>query len=200
MPETVNRSEIEELKNELQRFADTAAEKCPKVSDAAFDLITAINYEDEALVHSSYTSLLTSLAELANEWIAKELEISVAVQKGLTEGWKKYVDKKAFEIAMYDEIKDTIESIIDERSACMLKLRRLVNHLKEQEVENAQALEDGIRDLRRFREDFLKGWPSCKSPTPIDQSAITKAREGFAHGQKGLTKNDLIWGNTRVAK
>jgi hypothetical protein len=85
----------------------------------------------------------------------------------------------------------------------MLKARRFVNCLKEdfeQEVKNAQALEDGIRDLRRFREDLLKGWPSRKPPSALNQAAIADARTAIKRGEKGMSKDELVWGNSRSDK
>jgi len=198
MPETVsdtvNGNELDELKRDLQRLADSTAR--PELSDAVLAFITAINYDDEALMKSSLSSLLASLAEVVRDCIAGAITASEGTQAGLKEGWRKYIDKKAYDITAFEELKDTIESIIDERIARMLKLRKVVNYLAEEheyQVENTQALEDGIRDLRKFREDMLKGWPSRKPPSPIDRTVIAQAREAIARGEKGLRKSELIY-------
>src|SRR5205823_13984102 len=99
---------IDELLAELQRRADEFAGRCPQVSDAALGLITAINYDDEALVHSSFASLMAALAEVANDCIERELAASDGTQTGIREGWQKYIDKKAFELAAFEKLKDTI--------------------------------------------------------------------------------------------
>jgi len=197
MPDTANRSEIDELKSVLQRIADTIAANCPQVSDAALALIAAVNYDDQALVDSAHASLRSALAELASDCISRELSATEGMKSGLREGWQKYIDKKAYEIAVFEEIKDTVESIIDERIARMLKVRTLVNCLKdlEQEVKNAQALEDGIRDLRRFRENLWKGWPSRKPPSPVDRTALAEARAAFQRGERRMSKDELVWRN-----
>jgi len=202
MPETANKSEIDELKSELQQLADLVAAKCSNVGDAIVDLLAAVDYEDEALVDSTIVSLLAALANLTNKCIAKEVDTSKSVQAGLMNGWQKHIDKKAYEIAVFEVIKDTIESIIDERIASMLSLRKCVHLLNshQQDVENAQALEDGIRGLRRFRDDFLKGGPSRKPPAPIDHQAIAKARSEIAAGRKGMSKDQLVWGKTKVSE
>jgi hypothetical protein len=202
MKNTLNRNEIDELMTALQQLVDTAAAKCPQVSEAAIGLITAVNYDDETLVNSAHASLLAALAELASNCVAWELSATEGTKSGLRAGWQKYINKKAYELAVFDEIKDKIESIIDERIARMLNVRKFVDCLKnlEQEVKNAQALEDGIRDLRRFREELLKGWPSRKPSSPLNKAAIAEARAAMNRGEKGMSKDELAWGNRRSGK
>lgn len=202
MSDTVNRNEIDQLKSSLQHLAETAAAKCPQVSDAALALITAVNYDDQTLVDSAHASLMAALAEVASDCVARELNATEGTKSGLREGWQKFIDKRAFELAVFEEIKDTIESIIDERIFRMLKLRTFVNCLKdaEQKVKNAQALEEGIRELRRFREDLLKGWPSHKPPSKLNRAAIAEARAAIKHGEKGMSKDELVWSNRRSGK
>jgi hypothetical protein len=203
MHDAVSRNEIDELKRELQRTSDTVVkDSAPQVTDAVLALIAAVDYEDKALMDSSFASLMASLAELARDRIAKAISASEDTKAGLREGWKKFIDKKAFEITVIEEIKDKIETIIDERIEVLSKLRKWVKSLEkhEQQVENAPALEDGIRDLRRFREDILKGWPSRKPPSPIDRTAVDKAREAIARGEKGMSKEELVWGHKRSEK
>lgn len=200
--DTTRASEIEELKGELQRLADKFACKRQQVSDAALALIAALDYEDEALVESSSVSLLAGLAELANDCVAREISASEGTQAGLKEGWQKYIDKKAYDLAVFELIKDKIESIIDERIARMLKVRKFVQIVAKlgQHVEKSQALEEGIRDLRKFREDLLRGWPTRRPPSAIDHETISKAREAIRRGEKGMNKDQLIWGDKRSEK
>jgi hypothetical protein len=194
-PDTLKDNEFDELKGELQRLADKAAGTRPQVSDAALALIAALEYDDETLVKSSSASLAAGLAELANDCVARALSASDGTQAGLREGWRRYIDKKAYELAVLEDIKDKIESIIDEQIAGMLKLRRFVQGVEElsQHVKKSQALEEGIRELRKFREDLLRGWPSRRPPSPIDREAVSKAREAILRGEKGMSKDQLMW-------
>jgi hypothetical protein len=204
MPDTVSQNELDELKRDLQRVGDEVAQAAarPQLSDAVLALVAAMDYQDETLLYSSCASLLAAIAELARDFIARELKESESTKTGLKEGWQKYINKKAFEMAILEEIKDKIESIIDERIASMLKIRKIISMLQEQEqqVENAPALEGGIRDLRRFREEILKGWPSRKPPSAIDRAAVAKARDAIARGDKGMSKDELVWGDQRSEK
>ena len=74
---------------------------------------------------------------------------------------------------------------------------KLVGPLGEWEcrVENADDLERGIRDLRQFRHDLLRNWPSSNAlPSAIDKAAIAEARAAIASGTGGLKKDQLKWG------
>jgi hypothetical protein len=202
-PNTAMANDLEKMIGEWQRLADALADKCPQISDAALAFITAINYHDETLVDSSLASLRSALAEFANTCIARELKASSEMQAGVKDGWQKYVDdKKAFELAVFECVKDTIESIIDERVTAMMKARKLVRRLKDigQHVETSRSLEDGIRQLRTFREEFFRRWPSQRPPSPINRDAIAKARESFQNGHRGLSKDQMIWRDKRSEK
>ena len=189
MPDARATNDIEELKRGLQRLADTVAKVGvrPQIRDAALDLISAIEYADESLTKSCLNSLAAAAAELASNMIAKELNASTGVKKGFKEAWKEYIDGKAYEIEIFDAVRDKIETIIDERIAAMSTVRKLVESLEkvDHHVENAQAITDGIRDLRAFREEMLKGWPSRKRPSPIDKAAIAKVARRHRSRREG---------------
>ncbi len=195
-------SDLDALKSELQRVADKVAGMSPQVSDAALGLIAAVNYGDKTLLDSSFASLLAALPEVANNCITRELASSEGVQAGISDGWRRYIDKKAYELSVFEEIKDQLESMIDERIASMLKVRKFVRSLEGlgQQVEKSQALEDGIRQLRKFREDLLRGWPARRPASPIDRETVSKARDAIRRGEKGMSKDQLIWGGKRSEK
>ena len=125
-PGTAAANEMEAVLNQLRSVADAIAAKCPQVSDAALALITGTRYDDRTLVASSHVSLLSALADLANDLIARELEASSGLQAGLKEMWQKYIDNKAIELAAFENLKDAIESLIEERITSMQKGRKLV--------------------------------------------------------------------------
>lgn len=193
--DTVSRNDIDELKDVLQELADVA-NSSQAVSTAALELLTAVNYKDGVLVESAFESLLVALAAIANEYIAKELAASEGTKTGINEAWNQHIDRKAYDIAVFDEVKDRIESLIDNRVSNMQGLRQLVGKLKKlgKEVEKAQSLEDGIRSLRTFRENLLRKLPSRKPPSPINKDTVDKARDAIRRGEKGLTKHELVWG------
>ena len=201
-PDAAKGSEIDKLIADLEHLADVAVGMCPQASDAARTLIAALQYNDKVLVDSALTSLFPALADVVDECIPKEINLSAVTQESLGESWQKHINGKAYEFAVFEDIKDKIESIIDERITSMMNLRKLVNDLGKlgQTVEKAQALDEGIRQLRRFREDFLKRWPSPKQPLPIDRDAISKAREAIRGGAKGMTKDQMIWRGKRSEK
>ena len=63
-----------------------------------------------------------------------------------------------------------------------------------------QALEDGLRQLWKFREDLLRGWPARNPASPIDRETVSKARDAIRRGDKGMSKDQLIWGGKQSEK
>src|SRR5207245_590294 len=112
------------------------------------------------------------------------LEASAAFQEGLREGWRDGTDQQTFEGDILEEIKDKIEAIFEERMADLLKVRKFVNCVIDHghTVEKSAALDQGIGQLRQFREDFMKRFPSRRPPLPIDREGIARAREAFRNG------------------
>jgi beta-glucosidase-like glycosyl hydrolase len=195
--DTVN--DLDALKRELISQAKAAEQSgFPQASEAMLSLLTAADYSDDTLMASAFHSFLDAGTDFVCMCIKKELEQCEATKTGIRKGWRESVDKKAYEIEVFEELKDLIESLIDERVANLLRLRKLVKFYEEEgcSVENAHDLEAGIRDLRTFRENILKGWP-CRStpPSPINKEAIAKAREAIARGERGMRKDEMIWRN-----
>jgi len=192
--------ELEGMLRMLQRLAD--ATKNQQVIDKTRAFTAAISYNDQILVESTRASLLAAYADVANGFITEALGASEGTQKSLGEWWRLYLDKKVYGFTDLEEFKDRIVSIIDERLVGMLENRKLVLILEKagQQVEKSQTLEDGIRQLRKFREEYLRGWPSRSQPAPIDREAIAKAREAIRAGEKGLSKDQMIWMGQRSEK
>jgi hypothetical protein len=199
MPDTVNRNQAETMKRTLESIANSSSGVPPQVNSAILDVVTAANYADEALLVSSFNSLLSCLADVARYLIQRTITAVEETKTAIRKGWRESVDCLACED--FDDLKNAIESIIDERISTMSQLRdKMVKKLEERDykVENAQQLEDAIRDLRQFRQDILKEWPSPnKPPSSLNRQAIAEAREAIARGEKGLRKDELIWGQSK---
>jgi hypothetical protein len=191
MPDTVNRNQAETMKRTLESIANSSSGVPPQVNSAILDVVTAANYADEALLVSSFNSLLSCLADVARYLIQRTITAVEETKTAIRKGWRESVDCLACED--FDDLKNAIESIIDERISTMSQLRdKMVKKLEERDykVENAQQLEDAIRDLRQFRQDILKEWPSPnKPPSSLNRQAIAEAREAIARGEKGLRKD-----------
>ena len=200
MPEVESRRHLDALKMELKELAGSGTD--PKLTQPIEDMLTALHYADETLLEASFHSLLSGLTDVARDFVVKELKLVNATKEGIAKGWREHVDGHACE--EFDELKNVIESLIDDRIASMSRLRdKLVRPLNERGciVDNAPHLEEGIRDLRQFRHDLLRNWPSSsKLPTAIDRAAIAEARAAIASGAKGLRKDQLKWGHEPLRK
>lgn len=197
MPDTVSQNELKALERELERLSNSSNVR-PEFSRAMLDVMAALNYADEILVNSSFEAFLSSLSDVTRSLIQRELAASENTKTAIRQGWREYVDGSPLE--NFDDLKNLIESTIDARIFVMTQLRdKLVKPLEEREyvVANGQQLEDAIRDFRQFRQDILRDWPSSnKPPSPLNKRAIAEAREAVAKGEKGMRKNELIWGKT----
>ena len=159
-------------------------------SQAIRDFLAATSYRDETLIKASVKSLFEAMTRVVQDIVKRELEVSDATKKGLQEVWREQVDGVPCE--NLDEVRKTLESFIDEQIAKMANVRDgLVRALEERDyrVENKQQLEHSIRDLRTFRENILKDWPSSsRKPAPLNRQAIAEARAAIARGEKGMRR------------
>lgn len=200
MPEIDAGRHMDALKTELKSLAGSGTD--PKLTQPIEDMLTALDYADETLLESSFHSLLSGMADVARDFIVNELKQVNATKEGIARGWKEHVDGRPCED--FDELRNVIESLIDDRIANMSRLRdKLVKPLKVRAciVDNAPQLEEGIRDLRQFRHELLRNWPSSsRQPSALDHAAIAEARAAIASGSKGLRKDQLKWGRDSLQK
>jgi hypothetical protein len=197
MADTTKRSKLDALKEQVESLARRVQPVRPELSQAVRDLLTASCYDDETLINSSMNALFEALTGVVREIAQREIEVADATKKGLQEAWHEYVD--GFPCENFDEFRKVLESFINERIARMTGVRdELVRVLEERAypIENTQQLEDSIRDLSRFKENILKDWPSSsKRPAPINRQAVAEARAAIARGEKGMRRDDLVWGS-----
>jgi hypothetical protein len=199
MPDTAKRDQLEALKQTLESIAASSRDGTSALSRAILDLVIAADYADKALLESSLNSVLSCVADLARDLIQSMIATTEQTKAAIRQYWREKVDCVANED--FDELKNGIESIIDMRISSMSNARdELVKKFEEKgyKVENAGQLEDSIRNLRQFRQDILKEWPlPSKSPSPLNRQAIAEARAAIARGEKGLRKDELIWGQSK---
>lgn len=195
MPETTNQSAgvlPKKLREELENIANSVTGIRPEFTQAIRDFLTAISYEDKTLVASTRNALLDALRGAVQDSLPAELERS----KLIMEAVRSFVRKKVAGFLFEDDVeepKKAIEVVINERIVSLTGLRDEVVAKLEQmgyPIDNAQDLQDGIRDLRRFLENLFKEWPRVgEPPAPLDKKAIEEARSQIV--EKGLRKEDM---------
>lgn len=193
MPDTTSASNLDLFKEELEKLADHAP---PQLSQAVRDLLAAASYSDTTLVDSTLNSLFEAMRLVARDIIQKELASTAGMRAGVRILLQTHFDGRVCED--FDALKEMLESEIDKRLATMTWVRdEQVRPLEEQNypVENAQQLDEGIRDLRRWRESLLKDWPDpSKPPASIDKDAIAQARAALKQGKGRMSKDDMLRG------
>jgi hypothetical protein len=197
MAETTNRSAgllPKKLRENLERIVTSTITTRPEFSQQIRDFLSAISYEDRVLMGSSLDALLDGFRLVVRDSLVSELRMSKATMDAVRAFLQEHVEGVLFE----DDVEvpnQAIAAVVDERIVVLvgwqddvvLRLEKM-GHL----VENAQALRDGILELRRFRETLLKQWPRVGEPlAPLDRQAIQEARSQIA--QKGLRKEDMCY-------
>jgi hypothetical protein len=200
MLETRNHGCFAKMKKKLEALVSSSENVVPRLAEVLRDTLVAISYADNVLMASSVNALRSCLADSARDIIQGEVMKSKTAKEVIKKIWQEDVDGAACED--FDEIKNEIESLIDGRIASMTEVRdKIVKTLEEKEyhVENAHQLEDGIRELRQFRENLLKDWPpSGQVPSPLNKEAIAEARKAIANGGNGMKKSELVWGPRKI--
>jgi hypothetical protein len=197
MVEIQKKNKLNEVKSKFEELLAKYNNKVPSLlTDAIRDILAAIEYKDYVLVDSSVQALCAGLVSVGRDVVTSELSRSEATKASIRQVWQEDIDGQACE--NFDELKNFIEAFIDQRIAKMTEVQNdiVLNLAKlDYHVENAQQLEDGIRGMRKFRENILKEWPAAnKPPAPVNQNAVAEARKAFAGGYKGLSKDQLVWG------
>ena len=151
MPNIESLDKLDAVKAKLETIVESSSRSIPELSQAAQDLLTAVDYADGVLMQSSLASLYSCLSDVARRLIEKELETASIAKDAIRQAWKEHVNGVACE--NFNKLRDVIESIIDRRISSMTRVSSLVEALRDNDhvVENAEELDGCIRDLRQFR-------------------------------------------------
>src|SRR5262249_5646090 len=132
----------------------------PMASQAIRDFICAVSYNDGALIESRAVPLLEELRGLVVRVISIELEKSKETLAGVRNFWRDHLDGVPHED--FEPPRKAIEAVVDERIAAMTGLRDEIiapfNQKTKNPIENSKDLEDGIRELRKFKERLFQDW------------------------------------------
>jgi hypothetical protein len=181
------RTELEKLVGELDASVPTGFTQAKK------SFLTAMDYDDVALMKSHLNTAMESLVEVTNE----------AVQRRL--GWPQRIEdpcKRLQEFAEqadpgeFDDLGRDIESRFDKMIQILTDLREgsvqlLLKH--GYEVESVEQLESDIEAMRGLKEQTLGGWPWSADALPaLDQKMLAESKAAWAQGEKGIPVDELI--------
>jgi hypothetical protein len=199
MPDTTNRTTLRALKKAFERIASGVR---PELAQPIFDVLAAVEYDDETLVAATQNSLLKALQEAARDIIQKELQATQEMKRCLRDAWRENVNGVPRED--FNDLRKLMESFIDKRLSRLQDVRdKLVKLLEDRDylVEGSQPLEECILALQTWKEAIFKDWPSTdNTPAPLNRQAVAEAREAIGRGAKGMRKEDLVWGSNPPAK
>jgi hypothetical protein len=180
------REEIERLVGQLDaRFP-------PALIEAMQSLLTAIDYDDVALMRSQVHASLEGLQQVVHESIQR----SLGWPQRARDSWRTILGMlKGLPYENWDEAGKPLVSGLDGLLKNLSDLRDgAVKPLQKHgyEVENAAQLENTIRELQELKEGIVESWPwSDRELPPVDRAMVAESRAAIKRGE-GEPIEDLI--------
>jgi hypothetical protein len=161
-------------------------------TQAVKSFLTALDYDDPALMRSHLNDAREALRDVIREVIAQRLEWPRRAREGCQRVKEKIVGCPR---ESWDDLGKGLASRFDKRLQSLTDLRDgSVRALQERgyEVENAPQLERAIEELRELKERTLANWPwTDKELPPVDRNMVAESRAALARGE-GERIDDLI--------
>jgi hypothetical protein len=193
MPNTTIHSTQDPLCEEIERLAGRFDASIPQAfTQAMKSFLTAMDYDDAALMRSHLNAALESLQQVVYEAVQQRLELPHQAKeacskiRGLLKG---RVSEN------WDELGRMLDSHFSEALKILTDLRDgPVRLLQEHghEVENAPQLGRAIEELEELKHGILDDWPwSDRKLPPVDRQMVAESRAAIKRGE-GERIEDLI--------
>lgn len=193
MPNTAIHSTRDPLGEEIERLAGRFDASLPQAfTQAMQSFLTAMDYDDAALMRSHLNAALESLQQVVHDAVQKQL--GLPQQAG--EACRNIRDLLKGRVSeSWDELGRMLESRFSETLKILTDLRDgPVRLLQEHghEVENAAQLDRAIEELQDLKHGALDGWPwSDRELPPVDWEMVEASRAARQRGE-GEPIEDLI--------
>jgi hypothetical protein len=193
MPNTATHSTRDPLQEEIERLAGRFDASIPQAfTQAMQSFLTAMDYDDAALMRSHLNAALESLQRVVHEAVQKRLQLPDQVR----EACRKIRDlMKGLVCENCDELGRMLDSRFNEALRILTDLRDgPVRLLQEHghEVENAPQLARAIEELQELKHGILDDWPwSDRELPPVDWEMVEASRAARQRGE-GEPIQDLI--------
>jgi hypothetical protein len=194
MPTATGRGSPVGHQEELERLARAFdASHLPAVTQAMRAVLTAMDYNDPALLQSSMNEAGLALADAIGEEILRQHKW-VALARDVCRGTMR--DLTCVPAENFDETGRSLESFLDNLLRHFAELRdQRVSLLLDRgyEVRNADCLARDIEDLQALKTETLGDWPWSweDRPPPLNREMVERSRATIALGG-GEPIEDLI--------
>jgi len=193
MPNTAIHSTHDPLREEIERLVGRFDAGIPQAfTQAMQSFLTAMDYDDAALMRSHLNAALESLQQVVCEAVQKRIELPHQVR----EACRKIRDLLKGRVSEnWDELGRMLDARFGEALKILTDLRDgPVRLLQEHghEVENAAQLDRAIEELQELKHGVLDDWPwSDRELPPVDWQMVEASRAGRRRGE-GEPIEDLI--------
>jgi hypothetical protein len=185
MPDTAPHGKQDGIREHFERLVGRLDRQFPPaIPEAMKAVLTAMEYNDPALIKSHLNTAFEALKDLISDAIETRLGRPLAIRDGWLKIRKELSGRPAED---YDELGEEIESVFDELLADMVNLLEgPVRMLQDRDyaVENAGRLETETEELKKLKEDILSLWPwSSQELPPVNRKMVTESRAAIARGE-----------------
>jgi hypothetical protein len=193
MPNTAIHSTRDPLGEEIERLAGRFDASLPQAfTQAMQSFLTAMDYEDAALMRSHLNAALESLQQVVHDAVQKRLGLPQQVREACRK-IRALLNGRVSE--SWDELGRMLESRFSETLTILTDLRDgPVRLLQEHghEVENAPQLDRAIGEIQELKHGVLDDWPwSDRELPPVDWEMVEASRAAIKRGE-GERIEDLI--------
>lgn len=195
MPATIDRQTARDrMRTELVKVVGELDADVPAgFTRAVRSFLTALEYDDPALVRSHLHAALEALVGVTDEAVRRRL------------GWPERIEApcralrelaEQAEPGQFDDLGRETAARFDRMIAALTDLRDgpvklLLDH--GYEVGAADQLDRDVRALMRLKEDTLGNWPwSVAALPPLDRQMLAESRAAFQRGEPGEPVEELI--------
>ena len=195
MPDTDSIKKTDLFRDRLEKTIRSFDASVPAAfARAVRSFLTAVDYNDAALMRSRWTEVGEALVDATDEAIQKRLVWT----QGIKESYRDTLaDSEGMPLGLdnLDELGREFKTNFDRALAVLNDIQQEVVGLfaiHKVEVPSAEQLRKEINELSAFRTDIVDNWPWIDRPLPpVDRQMVAESRAAFARGE-GEPIEDVI--------
>ena len=186
------------IASELRTLIENLIYRCDSgmsrsLTDALQSFLTALDYDDIALMKANLHTATVEFADCLNEEVQKRLDWPELARTVCRRAWE-IVEGNPLE--NWDELGTQIESLFKSMLEALVNLQSGPVKLFQKRgfaIENVRQLEGDIEELEQLKKSVLDSWPwANRELPPIDVEMLNASMAAINNGNKGERIEDLI--------
>lgn len=174
---------------ELQQLVRRAMQaEMPAMVNAIRGLISAMEYEDQALIASFANTFVDAIQDLVTEISGYQRTIVERI-KSSCDNARKHVRENPG--GNHDAIGASLQEAIDQMLKSCLRVREAAARL-DGRIDDS-TIQENIQTIQALRTGVVQNWPWSKlPPPPVDRGMVERSRAAFRRGEVGESVSELI--------